>query len=103
MSRVTRLHARLTPAPRLQTIPAPAGGARAQRARMSCVLDGEIVCLAPDGRSRFYDLMFRREWPHFIAFDVLAIDGEDLRGQPLLDRKRRLRAIMPRSESRLLY
>jgi hypothetical protein len=25
------------------------------------VLDGEICCLGPDGRSRFYDLMFRRE------------------------------------------
>lgn len=70
---------------------------------LSCVLDGEIVCLAPDGRSKFYDLMFRREWPHFVAFDVLAIGGEDLRARPLLERKRRLRAIMPRIDSRLLY
>jgi bifunctional non-homologous end joining protein LigD len=69
----------------------------------SAVLDGEIVCLAPDGRSKFYDLMFRREWPHFIAFDVLEIDGEDLRAKPLLERKRRLRRIMPRIETRLLY
>jgi bifunctional non-homologous end joining protein LigD len=69
----------------------------------SAILDGEIVCLAPDGRSKFYDLMFRREWPHFIAFDVLAINGEDLRARPLLERKRRLRAIMPRIDSRLLY
>jgi len=67
------------------------------------ILDGEIVCLAPDGRSKFYDLMFRREWPHFVAFDVLAINGKDLRARPLLERKRRLRAIMPRMESRLLY
>jgi len=42
------------------------------------VLDGEIVYLAQDGRSRFYDLLFRREWPHFIAFDVLAIEGVDV-------------------------
>src|SRR6266850_622841 len=69
----------------------------------SAILDGEVVVLAPDGRSKFYDLMFRREWPHFIAFDVLAIDGEDLRGRPLLERKRRLRAIMPRIESRPLH
>jgi bifunctional non-homologous end joining protein LigD len=67
------------------------------------ILDGEIVCLAPDGRSKFYDLMFRREWPHFVAFDVLAIDGKDLCARPLLERKRRLRAIIPRMESRLLY
>jgi ATP-dependent DNA ligase len=63
----------------------------------------EIVCLAADGRSKFYDLMFRRDWPHFIAFNLLAINGEDLRARPLLERKRRLRAIMPRLDSRLLY
>lgn len=67
------------------------------------ILDGEIVCLGPDGRSRFYDLLFRREWPYFCAFDVLDIDGEDLTGRSLLMRKRRLRAIMPRIESRLQY
>jgi ATP-dependent DNA ligase len=50
-----------------------------------------------------YDLMFRRDWPYFMAFDVLSIDGEDLTGRPLIARKRRLKAIMPRIESRLLY
>jgi ATP-dependent DNA ligase len=25
------------------------------------MLDGEICCLAPDGRSQFYSLIFRRE------------------------------------------
>jgi bifunctional non-homologous end joining protein LigD len=71
----------------------------------AALLDGEIVCLAEDGRSKFYDLLFRREWPHFIAFDVLSIDGEDLRDCPLLERKRRLRALMPRPEAqtRVLY
>jgi ATP-dependent DNA ligase len=44
-----------------------------------------------------------RDWPHFIAFDVLSIDGKDLRDRPLVERKRRLRAIMPRIESRLVY
>ena len=68
----------------------------------SAVLDGEIVCLDADGCSRFYDLMFRREWPYFLAFDVLSIDGEDLRALPLIQRKRRLARIMPRVESRLL-
>jgi hypothetical protein len=52
----------------------------------SAVLDGEIVCFGPDGRSLFNRLLFRREWPHFIAFDVLAINGEDLRTRPLLER-----------------
>jgi bifunctional non-homologous end joining protein LigD len=56
----------------------------------SCVLDGEICCLEPDGYTNFRKLLFRREWPHFYAFDVLSIDGEDLTLLPLLERKRRL-------------
>ena len=36
---------------------------------MSAVLDGEIVCLEPDGRSNFDKLLFRRDWPHFVAFE----------------------------------
>jgi bifunctional non-homologous end joining protein LigD len=69
----------------------------------AAVLDGEIVCLGSDGRTLFYPLLFRRDWPYFFAFDLLAVDGKDLRDRPLLERKRRLRAIMPRIESRLLY
>ena len=75
--------------------------AHAVRAR-NAVLDGEIVCLGADGCSRFHDLLFRREWPYFLAFDVLSIDDEDLRALPLVQRKRRLARIMPRVESRLL-
>jgi bifunctional non-homologous end joining protein LigD len=69
----------------------------------SAVLDGELCCLDSDGRSNFYRLMFRRELPFFYAFDVLAIDGEDLTMLPLIERKVRLHAIMPRVRSRLLY
>jgi bifunctional non-homologous end joining protein LigD len=68
----------------------------------SCVLDGEICCLEPDGRTNFKKLLFRREWPHFYAFDVLSIDGEDLTALPLLERKRRLLRMMPTIETRLL-
>jgi bifunctional non-homologous end joining protein LigD len=67
------------------------------------VLDGEIVCLRRDGNSDFYSLMFRREWPYFYAFDVLSLEGQDLRAHPLKARKRRLAAIMPRIESRVRY
>ncbi len=67
------------------------------------VLDGELVCLDADGRSDFHRLLFRREWPLFYAFDLLRVDGEDLRACPLAFRKRRLRAIMPTVDSRLLY
>jgi len=69
----------------------------------AAVLDGEIVCLAPDGRSQFYDLLFRRERPYFFAFDLLSLNGKDLRGVPLRTRKQRLARIMPRAriQSRL--
>jgi bifunctional non-homologous end joining protein LigD len=67
------------------------------------VLDGEICCLDSDGRTNFKKLLFRREWPHFYTFDVLSIDGEDLTGLPLLERKRQLLGIMPFIESRLMY
>ena len=43
--------------------------------------------MAPDGRSLFHRLLFRRDWPHFVAFDVLSIDGADVRDRPLLERK----------------
>jgi bifunctional non-homologous end joining protein LigD len=67
------------------------------------VLDGEICCLDQHGRSQFYRLMFRRDWPFFYAFDLLSVDGNDLRPLPLFERKRRLRAIMPKIDCRLLY
>src|SRR4029453_15469530 len=69
----------------------------------SAVLDGEIVCVDDDGRPNFHKLLFRRDWPYFFAFDALSINGEDLHGLLLLERKRRLRAAMPRVESRLQY
>ncbi len=54
----------------------------------NCLLDGELVCLDDQGRSRFHDLMFNRAKPYFYAFDVLYVDGVDLRALPLVERKR---------------
>lgn len=54
-------------------------------------------------RSNFYDLLFRREWPFFYAFDVLEVNGSDVRALPLTERKARLRRIMPTVESRVLF
>lgn len=57
----------------------------------SAILDGEIVCLDGKGRSQFLDLMRRRRADAvFYAFDLLWLDGEDLRALPLIERKRRL-------------
>jgi bifunctional non-homologous end joining protein LigD len=69
----------------------------------SATLDGEVCCLDDDARSNFHKLLLRREWPFFFAFDLRALNGDDLRQLPLIDRKRRLKRIMPRVESRIRY
>ncbi len=58
------------------------------------ILDGEIVCLDDQGRSQFYDLMFNRGEAHFYAFDLLWLDGEDLRDRPLVERKAMLKELV---------
>src|SRR5581483_8674879 len=60
----------------------------------AAVLDGEIVHVGEDGKPRFYDLMRRRTPQHFYAFDLLWHDRSDLRHLPLVERKRRLRALV---------
>jgi bifunctional non-homologous end joining protein LigD len=67
------------------------------------VLDGEIVHVAQDGRSDFMSLMRRRRPAHFYAFDLLRLDGRDLRHLPLLDRKRQLRKVIPPQPAHILY
>src|SRR5215831_13482417 len=74
-----------------------------QRFKVDAVLDGEIVVLDEYGRSQFDDLLFRRGVLYFYAFDLLFLDGEDLRPLPLVERKTRLRKLIRRGRSRLLY
>jgi bifunctional non-homologous end joining protein LigD len=56
--------------------------ARDIRAR-NAVLDGEIVCLDERGHTQFNTLMRRRGDARFYAFDLLWLNGEDLRTLPL--------------------
>jgi bifunctional non-homologous end joining protein LigD len=69
----------------------------------NAILDGEIVCLDEYGHTRFIDLVKRDNAPVYYAFDLLWLDDEDLRGLELVERKRRLRAIVPPRGSRVLY
>jgi bifunctional non-homologous end joining protein LigD len=59
------------------------------------ILDGEIVCLDSEGKPQFYDLLHNRRVPCFAAFDLFWLDGEDPRSLPLLERKRKLRRLIP--------
>jgi hypothetical protein len=63
------------------------------------VIDGELVALDAQGISRFQLLQnaLRAEAKLFYCiFDIMFCDGEDLRGLPLLERKDRLRRILPK-------
>ena len=51
------------------------------------ILDGEIACLDACGKPQFYKLLQLRGDPIFYAFDVLWLDGEDMRTRPTLERK----------------
>ena len=51
------------------------------------ILDGEMVCLDESGRSVFNELFYRQGEAYFYAFDLLWLNGKDLREWPLLKRK----------------
>ena len=76
----------------------------------SAVLDGEIVVLDADGRPSFSALQHRMHVTNprvaaeraaerpgvFMAFDLLELDGNDVTGLPLTDRRRLLDALLDR-------
>ncbi|MGA8229886.1 MAG: DNA ligase D, partial [Candidatus Acidiferrales bacterium] len=69
-------------------------------------VDGEIVSLDAEGRSDFQQLQARmgQQKPvgqlieqvpvYYYVFDLLYLDGHDLRGLPLIERKKLLRAVL---------
>jgi bifunctional non-homologous end joining protein LigD len=71
--------------------------------RYRAVLDGELVCLDEKGRPIFLELLYRRRRPVFVAFDLLHLDGEDLREASLIERKTLLKRLIPEDSFSLLY
>lgn len=73
----------------------------------SALIDGEAVVLEADGRSSFQALQGALKGApgaiDYFAFDLLELDGDDLTGLPLLERKKRLRATIPERHDRLRY
>jgi bifunctional non-homologous end joining protein LigD len=65
----------------------------------SALIDGEAVVLDAEGRSSFQALQGALKGApttiDYFAFDLLQLNGDDLTGLPLLDRKARLKAILP--------
>jgi bifunctional non-homologous end joining protein LigD len=66
----------------------------------SCILDGELVALESGGRSSFGQLQqlfgegVARSHLRVKVFDLLYLDGQDLRALPQLERKRRLARLL---------
>ncbi|HVF93533.1 MAG TPA: DNA ligase D [Sphingomonas sp.] len=73
----------------------------------SALLDGEAVVVDPDGRTSFQRLQGAlKDDPGAIlyyAFDLLELDGEDLTGLPLVERKEKLKALVGDGTAKLRY
>src|SRR5947208_6398708 len=64
------------------------------------VLDGEVVAVDATGRSRFQLLQNYQRTGRgdllYVVFDLLSLDGTDLRDRPLVERKKHLRKLLPK-------
>lgn len=72
------------------------------------ILDGEIVALDEKGRSSFqllqaYDIGQERPPIFFYVFDILQLNGKDLKGEPIEDRKERLEALLKNPQGNIRH
>jgi bifunctional non-homologous end joining protein LigD len=65
----------------------------------SCIIDGEAVCCGDDGVPSFDRIRYRRyDASVFLyAFDLIELDGDDLRREPLDTRKTTLASLLKRA------
>ena len=76
--------------------------ARAMAAELEvteAIFDGEVIVADETGRPLFYDLLRHSGRPAYVAFDLLWLNGTDLRSLPLSERRTRLRRILPAASS----
>ena len=78
--------------------PAIVDAASGLKAR-SCLIDGEAVCCDENGLAVFALLRYRQRPAEIFlyAFDLLELDGQDLRREPLETRKATLASLLRRS------
>ena len=63
------------------------------------IFDGEVIAPDATGRPQFYDLLRRTRSPAYVAFDLLWLDGTDLRPLPLSERRQRLHGVVPKGSA----
>ena len=80
-----------------------------------CVVDGEIILISSDGSRLDFDALQQRIHPagsrvsmlaeqtpaSFVAFDLLALEGRDVTGDPFRSRRENLEAVMGAAGGRL--
>lgn len=79
-----------------------------QKLRGSFILDGEVCLLDEKGRPDFESMRGRTMRKRgglvtYFAFDLLYLNGRDLRPLPVVERKRRLKRLLPNGHPRLTY
>jgi bifunctional non-homologous end joining protein LigD len=67
----------------------------------SCLIDGEVVCCDEQGVAAFQLLRHRRNEPKafLYAFDLLELNGSDLRKEPIEVRKATLASVLRKAKS----
>ncbi|KAK0359543.1 hypothetical protein LTR94_030901, partial [Friedmanniomyces endolithicus] len=73
----------------------------------SALIDGEAVVVDAQGRTSFQALQAALKGDPgeilYYAFDLLAVDGEDLTSLPLIDRKKKLAALIGQGSPHIRY
>jgi bifunctional non-homologous end joining protein LigD len=69
----------------------------------SCVIDGELIAAGRHGQPDFLALLHGRHVPTCVyCFDLLELNGRDLREQPLVQRRARLQALLARAKCNVI-
>jgi bifunctional non-homologous end joining protein LigD len=69
----------------------------------SCIIDGELIAAGAEGQPDFRALLHGRHVPVCVyTFDIMELDGCDLRDQPLKKRRVQLKRLLAHGKSGLL-
>jgi bifunctional non-homologous end joining protein LigD len=69
---------------------------------ITCLIDGEAIACSDSGLAEFDGLRGRCGDVHLCAFDLLELDGRDLRLEPLVERRRLLAKLIRKPRSGLV-
>jgi bifunctional non-homologous end joining protein LigD len=65
----------------------------------NAIFDGELITKDSTGRPLFSQILNRKGTPSYVAFDLLWLNGLDLRGRSLKERRKTLNRVLPKKSS----